>query len=332
MITRRAVLAGAVVAAGTRAARADDPAFFRILTGATSGIYFPIGGLIASAISGPVGDQPCRKGGPCGVAGLMGLPEVSTGSVANVAALAAGKAESAFVQSDVAYWSYTGTGIFKGQSKVETLRAIANLYTETIHLVAHKGAGIRSVRDLRGKRVSLDEAGSGTLPDARLVLAAYGLSEKDLQAEYLPFQRAADKFRDRSIDAFFRVSGWPESVIADLASTMGIELVPIAGAEAAKLVGSSVYLVANNVPAGIYQGVPEVATIGVEALWITTQAQPDDLIYKITTALWDPAARRLLDSGPAKGREIRLPSALMGVGIPLHPGAERFYKEKGLIK
>ena len=161
--------------------------------------------------------------------GLVATSVASNGSVANVAAIAAGTAQSGFVQSDIAYWAYNGTGIYQGRPKVDGLRAIANLYPESIQLVVRKGSGIKSVADLRGRKVSLDEPGSGTLVDARLILSAFGLSEKDLKAEYFRAQQVADSLKDGTIDAFFSVSGWPQSAVADLAATVGIELVPIAG-------------------------------------------------------------------------------------------------------
>lgn len=318
MITRRSVLAAAMGSVGVAAARAQDAAYFRILTGSTAGAYFPIGGLIANAISSPPG--------------LVAATIVSSGSVANVAAVAAGSAQSAFVQSDVAHWAYSGTGLYENRPRAETLRAIANLYPESIQLVARKGSGIRSVADLRGKRVSLDEPGSGTLADARMILAAYGLGERELKAEYLSVQQAADKFRGGTLDAFFNVSGWPQSTISGLATSVGIDLVPIAGPEAAKLVGRHKFFVADEIPDGAYKGATGVKTISVHALWVTSTKQPDDLIYRVTSSLWTAATRKLLESGPARAHDIRLETALVGVSIPLHAGAERFYKEKGLIK
>ncbi len=332
MIARRSVLAGAMAIAGTTGARAQDARSFRILTGGTVGIYFPIGGLIADAISGPTGSAPCRDDTPCGVPGLIATTVASNGSVANVAAIGEGKAQSGFVQSDIAYWAYTGTGIYEGRGRIGTLRAIANLYPETIHLVARKGLGVRSVADLRGKRVSLDEPGSGALIDARTILAAYGLSEKDLEASYVPAQRVADKFRGGSIDAFFNVSGRPQSTIVDLAANVGVDLVPIAGPSAENLLAKCRFFAADEIPPGTYKGVPRVKTISIHALWITSSRQPAELIYRITAALWNPGTRRLLESGPARGRDIRLETALVGIGIPLHPGAEKFYKEKKLIQ
>ncbi len=335
MMKRRSVLAGALAAAGTAAttaAQAQDIAFFRILTGGTVGTYFPIGGLIANAISNPPGSRPCSDGGSCGVPGLVATSVASNGSVANATAIGNGSAQSGFVQSDVAYWAYSGTGIYAGRPRIDGLRAITNLYPESFHLVARKGAGIKSVADLRGKRVSLDEPGSGTLVDARLILQAYGLTEKDIKPEYFRAQQVADNLKEGTIDAFFNVSGWPQSSVAELAATVGIELVPIAGPEADRLVRQYSFFGADAIPDGAYKGVEGVKTISVHALWVTSAKQADELIYKVTAALWNPSTRKLLDSGHAKGRDIRIETALAGLGIPLHPGAEKFYREKNLLK
>jgi TRAP transporter TAXI family solute receptor len=334
MIKRRSAIAGALGVAGLAALplRAQDITFFRILTGGTVGTYFPIGGLIANAISNPPGSRPCNDGGSCGVPGLVATSVASNGSVANAAAIGAGTAQSGFVQSDVAFWAYTGTGVYDGRPKIDILRAIANLYPESFQLVVRRGSGIKSVADLRGKRVSLDEPGSGTLVDARLILAAYGLSEKDLKAEYLPAQQVADALKEGAIDAFFNVSGWPQSAVADLAATVGIELVPIDGPQANKLLQQYSFFGADEIPDDAYKGVSGVKTVSVHALWVTSSKQPDDLIYKITAALWNPNSRKLLDSGHAKGRVIRLETATVGLGIPLHAGAEKFYKGKGLLR
>src|SRR5437667_799817 len=149
MIKRRAAVAGvlgtAALAAG--AARAQDITFFRIVTGGTVGTYFPIGGVIANAISNPPGSRPCSDGGSCGVPGLVATSVASNGSVANAAAIGAGTAQSGFVQSDVAFWAYTGTGVYDGRPKIDILRAIANLYPESFQLVVRRGLGINSVAD-----------------------------------------------------------------------------------------------------------------------------------------------------------------------------------------
>lgn len=334
LINRRAAVLGGLGAAvlGGLPAGAQDITFFRIGTGGTAGTYFPIGGLIANAISNPPGSRACADGGSCGVQGLVASAVASNGSVANVAAIASGSMQSAFIQSDVAFWGYTGTGIYEGRPKVDTLRAIANLYPESFQLVARKGSGIKTIMDLKGKRVSLDEPGSGTLVDARLIFAAYGLTEKDVKAEYLKPQQAADKLKDGTLDAFFNVSGWPQAAISELAATTGIDLVPIDGPEAAKLIKEYSFFGVDEIPDSAYKNAAGVKTVSVNAIWVTSSKLPDALIYAITAALWNPSTRKLLDSGHAKGKAIKLETALDGLGIPLHAGAEKFYKEKGLIK
>jgi hypothetical protein len=323
-------LAGVVLAT---AAIAQDIKFFRIGTGGTAGTYFPIGGLLSNAISNPPGSRECDKGGSCGVPGLVATAVASNGSVANINGITSGQLESGFTQSDVAYWAYTGTGTYEGKPKVADLRLIANLFPESIHIVARKGSGINGVADLKGKRVSLDEPGSGTLVDARIILAAFGITEKDIKAEYLKPNQAGDKLRDGGLDAFFFVGGYPTGAISELASAGGgIDLVPVVGPEADKLRAQYGFFAPDTIPANTYKGIGEVKTISVGAQWVTSTKQSDDLIYGVTKALWNENTRKLLDAGHAKGKAIQTATATAGAGIPFHPGAERFYKEKGLLK
>lgn len=325
-------IAATVGLVAATSASAQDPQFFRIGTGGTAGTYYPIGGLIANAISNPPGSRPCEEGGSCGVPGLIATALSANGSVANVNAIAGGTLESGFAQSDVATWAQTGTGIWEDREAVDGLRAIASLYPETIHLVASADSGIDSVDDLAGKRVSLDEPGSGTLVDARIILGAYGLSEDDIEAAYLKPDQAAERMQDGAMDAFFFVGGFPAGAIAELASQEDITLVPISGDEAKGITDEYTFFAQNVVPAGTYDGVDaETTTLSVGAQWITSADQPEELIYEITKALWNDNTRKLLDAGHQKGAEITLETALDGVGIPLHPGAERFYREQGMV-
>jgi uncharacterized protein len=324
-----AIAAGLVAAT---VASAQEPQFFRIGTGGTAGTYYPIGGLIANAISNPPGSRPCEEGGSCGVPGLIATALSSNGSVANVNAIAGGALESGFVQADVATWAQTGTGIWEEQPAVENLRAIATLYPETIHLVASAESGIDSVDDLASKTVSLDEPGSGTLVDARIILEAYGLSEDDIDAQFLKPDQAAERMRDGAMDAFFFVGGFPAGAIAELASQEDIVLIPIDGEQATAIREEYTFFAENVVPAGTYEGVEtDIPTLAVGAQWVTNADQPEELIYEITKALWNESTRAMFDAGHQKGREIRLETALDGIGIPLHPGAERFYREQGAI-
>jgi TRAP transporter TAXI family solute receptor len=256
----------------------------------------------------------------------------SRGSVAHINAIVSGLRDSGFAQSDVAYWAYTGTGTMEGKPPAKDLRAIAALFPEHIHLVALKDSGINSVADLKGKRVSLDEPGSGTYVDANLILQANGLSSGDVQAEALKGGAASEALRNGKIDAFFVVAGYPTGSLVELASAVPIKLVPIDGAGAKALTSKYGFFAASDIPAGTYKGVDGVTTVAVGAQWLTSAQEPEELIYQITKALWNDKTRKLLDVGHAKGKVITLDSALDGIGIPLHPGAERFYREAGLIK
>ena len=325
-ITRRIFAIAAVVGAvaiGAGIAGAQAPSFFRIGTGGTAGTYYPIGGLIANAISG-AGDK--------GVPGLVSTAVASNGSVANINAIQSGSMESGFTQSDVAYWAHSGTGLYEGKGKVEDLRLIATLYPETIHLVARKDAGINSVADLKGKRVSIDEPGSGTIVDARIVLGAYGLTENDIKAEHLKPGPAGDRLRDGGLDAYFFVGGYPTGAISELATSSGISLVPINGPEVEKLLEEYTFFSKDTVPADTYKDVGETNTISVAAQWVTSAKQSDEVIYNITKTLWNDATRAALDAGHAKGKLITLQNATTSLGIPLHPGAEKFYREAGVLK
>ena len=327
------LLALAVLATlgGAASPEAQEMRFFRIGTGGVADTYYPIGGLIADILSSPPGARPCEQGGSCGVPGLVAIAQSSNGSVANVNGIKSGELESGFVQSDVAYWAYTGTGILKGKGKVANLRAITSLYPESIHIVTRKGADIHSVRDLKGKRVSLDEPGSGTLVDARITLKAFGLTEADIKPEYIKPSPAVGKIRDNQLDAFIIVAGYPTGSVVELASSVGCDLVPIAGPEVDALLKKYQFFAKEVIPAGVYEGIGETQTISVDAQWVVGAEVDADLVYGTTKALWTPTARQLLDHGHAKGTSITLETALDGIGIPLHPGAERYYREVGLI-
>jgi TRAP transporter TAXI family solute receptor len=310
---------------------AQEMKFFRIGTGGTAGTYFPIGGLVANAVSAPPGSRACEAGGACGVPGLVAIAIAANGAIANVNDIQAGRLEAGFTQSDVAYWGFTGTGVFEGRDKAPNLRGIANLYPETVHLVVRKGSGIAKVADLKGKRVSLDEPGSGTLADARLILNAFGLSEQDVKPEYLKPDMAGKKLSSGELDAFFFVGGAPVGAISELANLTPIDLVPITGAQAEKALTRYSFFAWDRIPAGTYKDVGEVPTISVSAILVTSIKQSEDLIYGVTKALWNSNSRKLLDSGHAKGKLIVQKNAAKGLGIPLHPGAARYYREAGLL-
>ncbi len=310
---------------------AEELKFFTIGTGGTAYTYYPVGGMIANAISKPPGSRECGKGGSCGVPNLIASAVSSRGSVDNVNAIISGLRNSGFAQSDVAYWAYTGTGTMEGKEPAKDLRTIAALFQEHIHLVALKKSNINSVKDLKGKRVSLDEPGSGTYVDAKLILESNGLSTSDVKAEALKGKAATDALRNGKVDAIFVVAGFPTGAIVELASAVDVKLVPIDGAGAKALTSKYGFFSQSPIPSGTYEGVDEVNTVAVGAQWFTSAKEDNELIYQITKALWNKESRKLMDVGHAKGKTITPDTALSGVGVPLHPGAEKFYKEAGLI-
>lgn len=215
--------------------QAADIEFLRIGTGPTSGTYFPIGGLIANAISNPPGSRSCERGGSCGVPGVIAVAQSTHGSIDNVMAIGRGDIDAALVQADVAYWAFHGIGMFSGQGAIENLRAVAMLFPSNIHIVARKGSGIKRVQDLSGKRVSLGEKGSGTFVDAKLILTAYGVARSKMKTANLSPGAAADLLAEGKLDAFFLIDGAPTAAIAELANRIDIALIPIEGKPAQKL-------------------------------------------------------------------------------------------------
>lgn len=324
---------GAVLAAGVAtSAFAQDLTFFTIGTGGTSFTYYPVGGVIANAISKPPGSRECGEGGSCGVDGLIASAVSSRGSVDNINAIMSGLRNSGFAQSDVAYWAYTGTGTMEGREPATDLRTIAALFEEHIHLVTLEGSGINSVADLKGKRVSVDEPGSGTYVDAKLILEAFDLTFDDIKEENLKGGDATEALRNGKVDALFIVAGYPTGALVELASAADMKLVSIEGAGVDKLTSEFGFFASSSIPEETYEGVEAAATVAVGAQWFTKATEDEELIYNITKAMWNAETRKLLDVGHAKGSTITAETALTGVGVPLHAGAERFYKEAGLLK
>ena len=188
------------------------------------------------------------------------------------------------------------------------------------------------MKDLKGKRVSLDEAGSGTYVNAVQILQAYGLTEKDVEAEYVKPGPAADGIKNGQMDAFFITAGYPTGAVTELGFAPISIWFRSTGPRPTPSSRSSASTAPTPSRPGHYEGIAATTTIAVGAQWITSTKQDAELIYNITKALWNEKSRRLLDVGHAKGKVVTLETALDGVGIPLHEGAEKFYKEAGLIK
>ena len=316
-------------------AHAQSPKFFRIGTGGAGGTYFPIGGTIANGISAPPGARPCDKGGQCGVPGLIAIAQSTTASVFNNAAVQNGELEAGLAAADVTRSMYLGEGKFDGKPHPK-LRIVANLYPEDLHLVMPKGAKISNLGDLKGKRVGIAQAGSGTQVAVLQMLEAWGVTRDNMDEAELNNSQSAERLADGQLDAYFYAAGWPVSAMVQLSSTKGMELHSFSEEDLQKINGIIPAYIPSKIPAGVYEGVDyEVKTPAVSALLVVSADLDDELVYGITKAMWNDNTRKLLDNGHAKGKQITPDTALDGVmalGVPLHPGAEKFYKEAGLLK
>jgi len=309
---------------------AQEVRFFRIGTGETSGTLFAVGSAIASVLSNPPGSRPCDRGGSCGVPNMVAVAQSTDGAIENVEAIAGGLMESALVRADVAYWAYYGTGPFANHEPLSDLRAIANLYPAVVHIVARQGTGVSSISDLAGKRVSLGPKASGTPDSAQDILAAYGLLVDDVEASYLESGLAADFLLAGEIDAFFAIGGQPIEAVEDLARRTPVMLVPVDGAPRDEITSFSPFLTDAEIQSGTYDGVAFAPAVAVGTQFLVSAAADEELVYGITKALWHDRARALLDSGHPQARQILPEHALERLAIPLHPGAQRYYRDQGI--
>lgn len=313
---------------------AQDINFFRIGTGGAGGTYFPIGGIIANAISNPPGSRACDQGGNCGVPGLVAMAQSTNASAHNVNAIQNGQMEAGLSGAATLHFAYHGKGKFEGNAKPD-LRVIANLYPEDLHLVMPKDKSLDGLADLKGKRVGIAQAGSGTQIAVELILGDHDVNRGNIDEAELNNSQSAERLADGQLDAYFYAAGTPVAAMIQLDNTKGMELYSFTDAEVKQANATVPYYIPSQIPAGTYPGVDyDVNTVAVSGMLVTNAKIDDELIYQITKAMWSKTARKLLDNGHAKGKVITLETALDGVegiAVPLHPGAERFYREIGMI-
>lgn len=309
-------------------AGAQDVRFFQLGTGPTGETRFPIGGLIANALSNPPGSRECERGGSCGVPGLVAVAKSTNGSAANVEALRTRRLDAALVHADIAFWANHGIGPYKGHM-VPNLRGIAMVYAETLHLVVRRDSGIASVKDLRGKRVSLGEADTVLAGHGKLILGAWGLTDKQVRLVPLKTAAAAEALAAGQLDAFLALDGAPVPVVAELARSTPITVLPLAGGEAERLRAQNPFFSAGEIAAGSYEGQDQpVPTLAIGIALLTPAEEDEALVNGVTRALWHPSTQKLLSQGSPRGRLVRLDAgALPRMGIPLHAGAAAFYDE-----
>lgn len=284
-----------------------------MLTGGTGGTYYPLGGELSTIISNNTE--------------LKVSASASNASADNIADLAADEADIAFTQTDVMANAVEGINSFK--EPVDNVLAIGSLYPETIQIVTSTKSGITSVEDLAGKKVSVGAPGSGTYVNAQQILEAHGLDiETDIQAQNLDFEESTGGIQDGNIDAAFITAGTPTGSVEGLSATTDITIVPIAQDVIDALIAEYPYYAADTIAAGTYTGIDEeVTTVAVLAMLAVTDSLSEDDVYEMTKAIYDNTG----DISHAKGKLISKEKALDGIGIDLHPGAEKYFKEEGLL-
>ncbi len=319
--TIKTLLVTAVLTAGLSGAaiNAQERVFFGIATGGTGGTYYPLGGMLAQVISNN-SELEGKK--------LSATAETGNASVANAALLGRGAIESAFVAADVLNAAYNGINQFKGKA-VKNLRALGALYPETVQLIAQPG--IKTFADLKGRSISSGSPGSGQWQLLGDLLAAHGMTREDIKEDYSSFSQSAEKIKDGNLAASLITAGSPTASIVELSNGHQISIIPLSGEPIKKLQKSQPYYASTILPAGTYKGIDkDIETLAVRAIWATHADVPDDIAYAVTKALYENV--ETLAKVHVKGKEISLKTALESVSIPLHPGAERYYREKGLIK
>ncbi|SHJ10524.1 TAXI family TRAP transporter solute-binding subunit [Lutispora thermophila] len=288
-----------------------------LATGGTSGTYYPYGGAMAQIFNSKIQN--------------MNVTAQSTGaSVENCKLLGQNEAELAIVQNDMLDYAYNGIEAFAA-GKIENIRGIATLYPEIVQIVASVDSGITNIKDMKGKRVSVGAPGSGVEANARQIFEATGLTYNDMSVSYLSFSESADAFKDKHIDCFFVTSGIPNAAIQDITAQNDIVLVSLTDDVVKTLTQKYPFFVEYNIPAGTYKGQSsDVKTVAVMATLATNSNVSEDVIYSITKALFENQPE--LAQAHAKGAELVLEEAVKGISIPFHPGAEKYFKEKGLLK
>lgn len=284
-------------------------------TGGTGGTYYPVGGAIAQILSDNID-------------GMTVNSLVGNASVANCDLIKEGNTDLALVQNNVAYWAYEGIGVFK-ENSVTNLRGIGSLYPEAVQIVVLRESDIESVEDLKGKKVSVGVIGSGVNFDVENILAVHDMTEKDFEALHLSFSEAAAKLKNNEIDAAFVTAGYPTSSILDVNLEREIDIVPIDQDKINAMMEALPFYSSAIIPADTYSGLDEdVVTVTTLAMLVVREGLDDSVVYDITKTLWEH--RDELEDAHENGRDITIDSALNGMGIPLHPGAEKYYKETGV--
>ncbi len=291
-------------------------------TGGISGTFYPLGGAIAQ-----VWNQK--------IPGLNVTVQATGGSVENARLLGSKGAELGLCMNDIAFYAQNGQEVFKAKNeKYTNFSAMGNIYPDVVQIFARKDGPIQSIADFKDKKISVGPPGSGTEISARQVLGVYGLDfkvRKDFKAQYLSFSESADHFRDKLIDGGYFVVAVPNSALQDINLMHPIRFLGIDDQNFKKIIQSYPLYARFEIPANSYQGLSNpVKTIAVYSAVMVRNDMPADLVYQMTKTLFEE--RAVIAQGHAAGKSIKPETFTAGIAVPFHPGAQKYLKEKGLLK
>ncbi|PIA69189.1 TAXI family TRAP transporter solute-binding subunit [Pseudomonas sediminis] len=315
-LTKKISLFAAAAAITASTAVLAAPTFINVLTGGTSGVYYPIGVALSQLYSN-------------GIEGSKTSVQATKASVENLNLLEAGRGELAFALGDSVADAWNGVEDAGFKAPLKKIRAIAGTYPNYIQIVANAESGIKTLEDLKGKRISVGAPKSGTELNARAIFEAAGLTYKDMgKVEFLPYAESVELIKNRQLDATLQSSGLGMAAIRDLASTMKISFVAIPADVTAKIDNAAYE--AATIPAGTYDGQDaDVPTVAITNILVSHEGVSDEVAYQMTKLMFDNLGR--LGTAHSAAKDIKLETATKNLPIPLHPGAERFYKEAGAL-
>ena len=296
---------------GDAEAEGDTPDFLTLLTGGTSGTYYPLGGEMASNITNEAGIQTDALS--------------SNASADNIIDLQAGEADLAMVQTDTIAQAVEGTGAFEGEA-VDNVLALGSLYPETVQIVTTADSGIESVEDLEGKTVSVGAPGSGTYYNAEQILEIHGLTVDDIDAQNLDFGESTGGIQDGNIDAAIITGGTPTGAVEELTASVDVKILPIEQDKIEELIEQYPFYAEDTVESGTYGIDEDVTTVAVLAMIAVTDSLSDDVVYDITAAIYENTE----SMAHARAEDITIETALDGIGVDMHPGAQKFFDDQGV--
>ncbi len=287
-----------------------------LATGGTAGTYYPFGGAMAKIWNSKI-------------PGVNVTAQATGASVENVRLINKKEAELALAQSDTIDFAFHAKEAFK--EKLTKMAVLAVLYPEVIQVVVRGDSKVKNFDDLKGMKVGVGAPGSGTEANFRQICDIFGLKKEDVKAQYLSFAESAEQFKDRHIDAFIVTAGIPNAAIMDIGAQHNVRILNISATKAAALVKKYPFLSKFTIPAGTYKNqTTPVKTVAVNAVLIASTDVKEDLAYNLVKTLFEN--QKELSVAHAKGKELSLKTASTGVSIPFHPGAAKYYKEKGVMK